>query len=96
MFGYIIVQINVKNIENYKEYLKYVTPIAKKYGGEYLIRAGNFEIMEGQWPFKRNVVIKFPNIEKAKEFYNCDEYMPIKKIRVNNSDCNLIIIEGGN
>ena len=57
MSGYIIAQINVKNIENYQEYLKKVTTIAKKYGGEYIVRAGNFEIMEGVWPFKRNVII---------------------------------------
>ena len=60
MKGYIIAQINVKNDENYKEYLKNVTTIANKYGGEYIIRAGNFEIMEGKWEYKRNVVIKFP------------------------------------
>tara|TARA_Y100000590_G_C15344250_1_gene872640 strand:+ start:445 stop:735 length:291 start_codon:yes stop_codon:yes gene_type:complete len=96
MTGYIIVQINVKNIENYKEYLKYVTPIASKYGGEYLVRAGNFEIMEGKWPYKRNVVIKFPSVEKAKEFYHANEYQPIKKIRIDNAECNLIIIDGGN
>ena len=47
MSGYIIAQINVKNIENYQEYLKRVTAIAKKYEGEYIVRAGNFEIMEG-------------------------------------------------
>ena len=68
---------------NYKEYLQYVTPIASKYGGEYIVRAGNFEIMEGEWNHKRNVVIKFPSIEKAKSFYNCDEYQPVKKIILN-------------
>jgi len=95
MNGYIIVQINVKNSENYKEYLQYVTPIASKYGGEYIVRAGNFEIMEGEWNHKRNVVIKFPSVEKAREFYNSDEYKPVRKIRIENSECNLIIIEGG-
>ena len=77
MSGYIIVQINVKNNENYKEYLKYVTSIASKYEGEYIVRAGNFDILEGQWPYKRNVVIKFPTIEIAKDFYNCEEYWKI-------------------
>ena len=96
MKGYIIAQINVKNDENYKEYLKNVTTIANKYGGEYIIRAWNFEIMEGKWEYKRNVVIKFPSIQKAREFYDSVEYQPIKKIRIDNSDSNLIIIEGGN
>ena len=96
MSGYIIAQINVKNIENYQEYLKKVTVIAKKYDGEYIVRAGNFEIMEGVWPFKRNVIIKFPTIDKAKDFYNSEEYNPVKKIRIENSESNLIIIDGGN
>ncbi|MBI28790.1 MAG: hypothetical protein CMI95_02720 [Pelagibacteraceae bacterium] len=94
MKGYLIAQINVNNLENYKEYLKNVTPIAQKYGGEYIIRAGKYEVMEGDWPFKRNVVIKFPSIEKAKEFYTSKEYEPIKKIRADNADNNLILIEG--
>ena len=95
MKGYLIAQINVNNLENYQEYLKNVTPIAKKYDGEYIVRAGKFEIMEGNWPYKRNVVIKFPSIEKAREFYHSKEYQPVKKIRVHNADNNLIIIEGG-
>ena len=94
MKGYLIAQINVNNLENYKEYLKNVTPIANRYGGNYIVRAGNFEIMEGNWDYKRNVVIEFPSLEKAKEFYNCPEYQPIKKIRLDNAENNLIIIEG--
>ena len=95
MKGYLIAQINVKNLDNYQEYLKNVTPIAQQFGAEYIIRAGKFEIMEGQWPYSRNVVIKFPSYEKAKEFYNSKEYAPIKKIRIDNAENNLIIIEGG-
>ena len=95
MKGYLIAQINVKNLDKYQEYLKNVTPIAKKYGGEYIVRAGKYEVMEGKWPYKRNVVIRFPTLEKAKEFYNSKEYEPIKKIRIDNAENNLIIIEGG-
>ena len=95
MKGYLIAQINVKNLDNYQEYLKNVTPIAKKYGGEYIVRAGKYEVMEGKWPYKRNVVIRFTTLEKAKEFYNSKEYEPIKKIRIDNAENNLIIIEGG-
>ena len=94
MKGYLIAQINVKNFENYKKYLKNVTSIAKNYGGIYLIRAGKFEIMEGKWDYKRNVIIEFPSIQKARDFYESEEYKPIKKIRINNADNNVIIIEG--
>ena len=95
MKGYLIAQINVNNLENYQEYLKNVTPIAERFGGNYIIRAGKFEILEGNWQYERNVVIEFPSLEKAKEFYNSEEYKPIKKIRITNAENNLIIIEGG-
>ena len=95
MSGYIIVQINVKNNENYKEYLKHVTSIASKYEGEYLVRAGNFDIMEGQWPYKRNVVIKFPSYEVAMDWYHSEEYAPVKRIREDNAEGNCLIIKGG-
>ena len=41
MPAYVIVQINVTNSENYKEYLKNVTSIVEKYGGKYIVRGGN-------------------------------------------------------
>ena len=94
MKGYIIAQINVNNLENYQEYLKNVTVIANKYKGNYIVRAGKFDVMEGNWKYKRNVVIEFPSFEKAKEFYNSPEYQPIKKIRLDNAENNLVIIEG--
>ena len=94
MSAYIIVQINITNKERYKEYLKKVTPIAKKYGGEYLVRGGKFETMLGEWNYERTVVIKFADYDIAMKWYDSDEYKPVKKIREENSNGNLIIIEG--
>ena len=94
MSGYFIIQINVTNVENYKEYIEKVTPIVKKFGGEYIVRGGQSENVEGNWPFQRTVVLKFPTYDMVKKWHNSDEYKPIKKIREDNSECNAIIIEG--
>ena len=94
MSGYFIIQINVTNEENYKEYINQVTPIVHKFGGEYIVRGGKSEIAEGNWKYKRTVVLKFPTYEMVKKWHNSEEYKPIKKIRENNSECNAIIIEG--
>ena len=50
--------------------------------------------MEGEWENPRTVVIKFPNYEKALEWYDSEEYKPIKPIRLKNSVGNMIIIKG--
>jgi len=94
MSAYAIVQINVTNQEKYKDYLKEVTPIVEKFNGEYIVRAGRFEVLLGEWDYSRTVVVRFPDYETAMNWYHSEEYAPIKKIREENSNGNLIIIEG--
>ena len=94
MTGYAITQIEVTNPEDYKQYLAKVTDIVKKFGGEYLVRGGEFQCFEGEWKYPRTVVIKFPSYEKALEWYNSKKYEPIKKIRLENAKSNGIIIKG--
>ena len=94
MSGFVIFNINVTNPDSYKEYVDKVTPIAKKFGGEYLVRGGSNQIVEGVWQYPRTAIIKFPSYEKALEWYNSDEYKPIKQIRLENSIGNGIIIKG--
>ena len=94
MSGYAITQIEITNPEDYKEYLAKVTDIVTKFGGEYLVRAGEYTEIEGKWKYSRNVVIKFPSYEKALEWYNSEEYKPVRQIRLDNSVGNFIIVKG--
>ena len=94
MTGYVIAQIEVTNLEKYKEYIAKVSDIVKKYGGEYLVRGGEYKVMEGKSSYSRNVLIKFPTYEKALEWYNSEEYKPVKQIRLENSKSNQIILKG--
>ena len=47
MSGYVIANINVKNPEAYKEYVGKVKPTVEKFGGEYLVRNGEFKVIDG-------------------------------------------------
>ena len=94
MTGYVIFNIKITNPENYKEYIEKVKPVAEKFGGDYIIRGGETKVVEGEWTYPRTVVIKFPSYEKALEWYNSEEYKPIKQIRLDNSVANGIIIKG--
>ena len=94
MSAYAILQINITNPENYKEYLNQVTTIVKKHQGDYIVRGGKSEVVLGKWDYQRTVVVRFPNYDSAFKWYNSDEYAPIKKIREDNSEGNCIIIEG--
>ena len=44
MSGYVIANIDVKNHEAYKEDVGKVVPTVQKFGGEYLVRAGEYKV----------------------------------------------------
>ena len=92
--GYVIAQLRVTNPENYKEYIEKVNPIVKKFDGEFLVRNGEYQIFDGKTKFPRIIVLKFPSYERALAWYNSEEYKPIKKIRLDNSEGTNIIIKG--
>ena len=94
MTGYAIFNIKVTNPEEYKDYIAKVKPIAELFGGEYIVRGGDSTTVEGTWTYPRTVVIKFPSYEKALDWYHSKEYEPVKKIRLDNSVANAIIIKG--
>ena len=92
--AYVIAQLKVTNSEKYKEYIEKVPDIIKNYGGEYLARGGEHQVVEGEDNFPRIVIIKFPSYEKALEWYHSDEYKPVKDIRLANSEGSNIIVKG--
>ena len=92
--GYLIGQVNIKNLENYKQYSEVLPKIVTKYGGKYLVRGGNVELVEGDWNPKRIVVLEFPTMEQAKTWYNSAEYHDAKQMRFASADTNLLFADG--
>ncbi|PIE16636.1 MAG: hypothetical protein CSA68_01835 [Rhodobacterales bacterium] len=73
MTVYAMVHIDVKDPEEYAKYAALAGPAVAKYGGEFLARGGECVQMEGKGR-ARNVIIKFSDMDRAKEFYHSPEY----------------------
>jgi len=93
MAGYVVGKINIKDPVTYKEYTNHVQTTLDKYGGKFVVRGGQYEIMEGDWQ-GRLVVIEFESSAAAKLWYNSPEYAIILPIRQKASSGDLIIVEG--
>jgi uncharacterized protein (DUF1330 family) len=91
--GYWIARVDVHNEDGYKPYAAANAAIFKKYGGRFLVRAGQFEGMEGT-SRTRNVVIEFPDYAAALACYRSDEYQANIKVRQPHSAIDIIVIEG--
>ena len=91
--GYWIARVDVQDEDGYKPYAAANPAIFKKYGGRFVVRAGQFESTEGA-SRSRNVVIEFPDYAAALACYRSPEYQANIKIRQPHSSIDLIIIEG--
>ena len=91
---YIIGQITVSDKKNYQRYASETENIIKNFGGRYLIEGGNQIIAEGEPQGNRDVVVEFDTLEKAKEFYESEEYAKIIDIRKENSTGYILLVEG--
>lgn len=92
--GYVIGQIEVTDQAVYEKYRAQVPATVAQYGGEYLVRGGQQQGMEGDEPKGRTVVLRFPSYEQALAWYNSPEYVPLRELRQSGSHGNLVIVEG--
>ena len=94
MAAYIIVEIEITDPAGYEEYKKQAADTVFKYGGKYIVRGGNAEVLEGNWKPKRIVILEFPTVARAKEWLNCEEYREPRKLRHHTAKSNMLVIEG--
>ena len=94
MSAYIIFEVEVKDYEGYARNRDLIQPTLVPYEGKFLIRGGSVECLEGTWNPSRLVVVEFPDLEKAKEWWASDTYRPAKKVRQETTDTNMILVEG--
>ena len=94
MAAYVIAIIDVTDPDGYKEYARQVPATIAKYGGRYLMRGGAMELREGEWPGARTVIVEFPSLDKAREWYESPEYRPVRKIRQATSRGRIAFFEG--
>lgn len=94
MSVYLIVNSDVKNPEALEEYRNKVPALVKKHGGEYLVRGGEFEVLEGDWQPTRLVLFHFPSKEAVHALFNDPEYKPLKELRRKHADTQIVVVEG--
>jgi uncharacterized protein (DUF1330 family) len=94
MPAYVIVDINVQDPIGYEEYKRQASDAVFKYGGEYIVRGGKTEVLEGEWRPNRIVVLRFPSVEQAKGWLNGEEYREPRKLRHKTAKTNMIVVEG--
>jgi uncharacterized protein (DUF1330 family) len=93
--AYVIADINVLNRTSYDAYRQNTAVTLAAYGGKFLVRGGNADVIEGDWQPNRLVMIEFEDASKAREWLNSPAYNVLKPIRQSAARTNMILVEGG-
>lgn len=91
--GYIIGHVTIHDPDAYQPYRTKNNEIFPKFGGKFLVRGGQADVLEGSLP-PRHVIVEFPNYADALACYNSAEYQENMQIRRANSDGAIMVVEG--
>ena len=94
MPAYMIVNLEVHDPAAYEAYKANVPALIARHGGEYLVRGGHLEVLEGRWHPHRLVLLRFPNSTAVRAFMDDPDYAPLKALRQGVADTDMVVVEG--
>jgi uncharacterized protein (DUF1330 family) len=96
--AYVVAEITVTDPQAYEEYRKLVLPTVLAFGGQFLVRGGTRIQCEGvddaHHDQMRTVILEFPSLSQAREWYDSPAYKEAKALRQAASKGRLFIVEG--
>jgi len=80
---YFVVHLEVKDLDDFiQRYAIDVLGQLQKAGAA-VLAAATPQLLEGELAANRTVVVRFPSMEVAKKWYDSEEYLPYKDLRLN-------------
>ena len=94
MPAYVIVQVSIHDAERYERYKALAPDSIALYGGRYIARGGQTEVLEGEWDPCRVVILEFDDIARARTWLNSPEYREARSLRHATASTRMIVVEG--
>lgn len=95
MPAYVIAFVDVHDAARFgKEYVPPTVASIAPYGGRVLAASDEVKTMEGAVPAGRAVIIEFPDVERARQWYASDAYASLITLRKSLATTSLVMIPG--
>lgn len=94
MPAYILAIVEILQPERYPEYAPMAKRAVEAFGGRYIARGGQMEVLEGELGKRRIALIEFESMEKAKAWWNSEQYREAKALRQSIARSTLLVVEG--
>jgi uncharacterized protein (DUF1330 family) len=94
MTAYVISEVEPRDALLFEQYRALAPATIARYGGRYIVRGGEADLVEGGPAPKSIVVVEFPDMARAREWYGSPEYAEALKLRAGALERRLIFVEG--
>jgi uncharacterized protein (DUF1330 family) len=95
MAAYLIAEyVEILDTAAMDEYRRQIMPTLEPYEGRVIVRGGKTVPLEGGWEPMRLVIIEFPSLDHAQQWYASDAYRGPMELRKGASRIRLIFVEG--
>lgn len=95
MPAYVIADIHqYGSDEEVAEYRAGVPATLEPYNGRFVARGGKTDVLEGTWEPGRIVVLEFPDVQAARDWYASPAYQEILPLRTRNCETGMLLVEG--
>jgi uncharacterized protein (DUF1330 family) len=84
---------NVKVGPGIRTYLERIDDTLAPYEGCFIIHGGPKTVLEGEWADDL-IVIAFPSLQHARDWYGSPAYRAILSLRTDNADGDVVLVEG--
>jgi uncharacterized protein (DUF1330 family) len=97
MPAYLIADETIEDPETFETYKRAVLPLITRFGGRFLSRGGQLEVLETgrDWNPDRMVIIEFPSMSALKDWYDSADYAAVREIRFRSARSTLVALDSG-
>jgi uncharacterized protein (DUF1330 family) len=93
MSALVLVEISIHDYDLYEEYKKHTLATIQKFRGRFVVRVAKTESLEGDWNPERLVIVEFPSVQAAKDWWASPEYTIAKNIRYRAASSKMLVVE---
>lgn len=86
--------LEITDPDRLETYKQRVAPLVERHGGRYVVLGGRPERVEGDWTPRFLVMIEFPDLDRAHQWYRSPDYDALKQLRLAAGRYNAVFLEG--
>ncbi|MBN2623945.1 MAG: DUF1330 domain-containing protein [Acidimicrobiales bacterium] len=94
MAAYALAHLRTPNLHpDVLDYIERIQATLDPFGGRFIVHGAEVEVHEGDWP-GTVVIIEFPDVEAARQWYDSPAYQAILPLRTDHIEGEAIIVDG--